>query len=132
MPKTICPFSFFQSWGHKKRSEIETIKYHTWPRTPRGKASKNTRTHNIQESQEVSLFPADDHTAARNRQHSITKRKHETQITRSYVLERSIRRLLEVLNIYCFKIIQYIKKFPSPYDLSCWWDVKHKHNNNNT
>ena len=19
----------------------------------------------------------------------------------------------------------------SPYDLSCWWDVKHKHNNNN-
>ena len=20
---------------------------------------------------------------------------------------------------------------PSPYDLSCWWDVKHKHNNNN-
>ena len=19
---------------------------------------------------------------------------------------------------------------PSPYDLSCWWDVKHKHNNN--
>ena len=20
---------------------------------------------------------------------------------------------------------------PSPYDLSCWWDVKQKHNNNN-
>ena len=34
---------------------------------------KNTRKHNKQESQEVSLFPAGGHKAARNRQDGITK-----------------------------------------------------------
>ena len=34
---------------------------------------KNTRKHNIQESLEVSPFPAGDHKAAGNRQGSITK-----------------------------------------------------------
>ena len=43
---------------------------------------KNTRKHHIQESQEVSPFPAGDHKAARNRQDrmTLTKVKHETQI----------------------------------------------------
>ena len=25
----------------------------------------------------------------------------------------------------------FLSRGPSPYDLSCWWDVKHKHDNNN-
>ena len=36
-------------------------------------SDKNTRKHHTQESQAVSSFPAGDHKAARNRQHSMTK-----------------------------------------------------------
>ena len=36
-------------------------------------SDKNTRKHNTQESQEVSLFPAGDHKAAMIRQDSISK-----------------------------------------------------------
>ena len=36
-------------------------------------SNTNTRKHNMQESHEVSPFPAGDHKAARNRQYSITK-----------------------------------------------------------
>ena len=35
-------------------------------------SDKNTRQHHIQESQEVSPFPAGDHKTARNRQDSVT------------------------------------------------------------
>ena len=51
----------------KEGSGIDTIKYHTWPRTPHGKVAPHT-----QESQEVSPFPAGDHKAAINRQDSMT------------------------------------------------------------
>ena len=37
------------------------------------KSNKNTRKCHIQESQEVSSFPAGDHKAARNRQDSMAK-----------------------------------------------------------
>ena len=47
----------------------------TLPRTPYGKETKNI---NIQESQEVRLFPAGDHMAARNRQGNMTN-THETK-----------------------------------------------------
>ena len=40
-------------------------------------SDKNTRKHYIQESQEVSHFPAGDHKAAMNRQESITNTKHK-------------------------------------------------------
>ena len=39
---------------------------HTW------KNDKNTQKHHVQESQEVSLFPAGDHKAAMNRQELTT------------------------------------------------------------
>ena len=44
-------------------------------------SGKNTRKRHIQESQEVSPFPAGDHKAARNRQDCMTD-KHETQTTK--------------------------------------------------
>ena len=50
---------------------IDTIKNHTWPRTPQGKVTKHNK-HNTQESQEASPFPAGDHKAAMNRQESMT------------------------------------------------------------
>ena len=42
-------------------------------------SDKNANKHNTQGSQDVSLFPADDYKAVRNRQYSITKikMKHE-------------------------------------------------------
>ena len=40
-------------------------------------SDENTRKHHIQESQEVSLFPAGDHRAAVNRQESMTNTKHK-------------------------------------------------------
>ena len=40
---------------------------------------KNTRKHHIQESQEVSPFPADDQKAAMNRQEGMTNTKHKQQ-----------------------------------------------------
>ena len=46
-----------------------------------GKWQKHKKKHHIQESQEVSPFPARDHKAARNRQECMTD-KHETQITK--------------------------------------------------
>ena len=39
-------------------------------------SDKTMRKHQIQESQEVSPFPADDHKAAMNRQDSMTDTKH--------------------------------------------------------
>ena len=39
----------------RQRSGIDTIKYHTWPRTPYGKMTK-TQENNMKESQEVSPF----------------------------------------------------------------------------
>ena len=56
----------------KARSEIDTIKYYTSPKTLYGKV---TRKHHKQESKEVSPFPAGDHKAARNRQDSMTDMK---------------------------------------------------------
>ena len=43
-------------------------------------SGKNTRKHHTQENQEVSPFPAGDHKAAKNRQDTKSKDKHETQI----------------------------------------------------
>ena len=40
-------------------------------------SDKNTRKHHIQESQEVSPFPAGDHKTAMNRQDSTTGTKHK-------------------------------------------------------
>ena len=45
----------------------------TWERGQK----THTRKHHIQESQEVSPFPADDHKAARNRYDSMTDTKHK-------------------------------------------------------
>ena len=65
-------------------------------------SDKNTRKHHIQESQEVSPFPAGDHKAAMNRQESMTNKK--LKITkrihkRSIALERSVKIfLLEGVN----------------------------------
>ena len=42
-------------------------------------SDKNTIKHHIQESQEVSPFPAGDHKAAMNRQENITNTKHKQQ-----------------------------------------------------
>ena len=41
------------------------------------KSDKNTREPHIQESKEVSPFPADDRKAAMNRQESMTNTKHK-------------------------------------------------------
>ena len=61
---------------------------------------QNTIKHNIQESQEVSSFPASDNKAARNRHDSMID-KHETQITKMiHYLELSVRKLLEGLNMF--------------------------------
>ena len=38
-------------------------------------SDKNTRKDNAQQSQQVSLFPAGDHKAARNKQYSMTDTK---------------------------------------------------------
>ena len=54
---------------------MDTIKYHTYTRTPYGKVKK-TRKHHIQESQEVNPFQEGDHRAARNRQ-DIMRDKHK-------------------------------------------------------
>ena len=51
------------------------------------KSDKNKRKCHLRESQEVSLFLAGDHKAARNRQDSITE-KHETQITKSVIQKK--------------------------------------------
>ena len=40
-------------------------------------SDKNTRKHHIQESQEVSPFPAGDHKATMNRQDSMTDMEHK-------------------------------------------------------
>ena len=53
-----------------KEQEMDTIKYHTWHEMPYGKVTKHKK-HHIQESQEVSSFPAGHNKAAMNRQHSI-------------------------------------------------------------
>ena len=70
------------------------------------KSDKNTRKQHTEESQEVSHFTAGDYKAAWNRHDSmtkthtkhncITKRAHK----RSTALQRSIRKLLEGLNIF--------------------------------
>ena len=55
----------------KDQESINTLKYHTLPETLYGKVTKTQG--NIQESQEVSPFPAGDHKAARNRHDSKIK-----------------------------------------------------------
>ena len=62
-------------------------------------SDKNTRKYHTQESQEVIPFPEEDHKAVRNRQDNntkIAKRIHK----RSTALERSVRKLLEGLNMF--------------------------------
>ena len=59
-----------------------------------GKDTKTYQINHIQESQEISPFPAGDYTTTTNRQDSTTD-EHETQITKrihkiSTVLERSV------------------------------------------
>ena len=62
--------------------------------------SEKGRKHNTQESQEVSFFPAGDHKASRNGQDSITKTIIERIQKRRTALERSIKQLLEGLNMF--------------------------------
>ena len=62
---------------NKQRPGIDIINYHTWPQYTTWESDKNTRKHHIQESQEVSHFPAGDHKAAMNRQGSMTDTKHK-------------------------------------------------------
>ena len=58
--------------GRRQRSGIDTIKYHTQPKTPYGKVTKHKK--NITDkSQRVSSFLEGDHEAAWNRQDSIIK-----------------------------------------------------------
>ena len=57
--------------------ELESIQTSTTPRTPHRTVTKQTRKHHIQESQEVSPFPADDHETALDRQDSMTDTKHK-------------------------------------------------------
>ena len=71
--------------GHKESNQTKnnTIKYHTWPKTPHGnviktwtwECDKNTRKHHLQESQEASPCPAGDHKATMNRQDSMINMK---------------------------------------------------------
>ena len=67
--------------------------------------TKHKKTlHIIEPDRQLRPFPADYHRAARNRSDSMTD-KHETQIIkrihkRSTALERSVRKLLEGLNIF--------------------------------
>ena len=68
-------------------------------------SDKNTRKRHTQESQEISPFPACDHKAARNRQNSIIKTyvKHKQRRRihkRNTALERSVKQLLEGLNMF--------------------------------
>ena len=59
----------------KKKAKIKN-RYNQVPHLTRDtiwESDKNTRKHRIQESQEVSRFPAGDDKAARNRQDSIIK-----------------------------------------------------------
>ena len=53
-------------------SGIDTIKYHTRPRTQYEEVLKTTKRHS-KERKEVSLFPAGDHKGARHRQASMAK-----------------------------------------------------------
>ena len=66
---------YYQSKEEKQRSGIDTIKYmyHTWPKTTYGKVTKTQEKHHTQESQDLSPFPADGQTGARNRESSMTK-----------------------------------------------------------
>ena len=64
-----------------QRSGINTFKYHSWPRIPKGKVT-NSQLDTTNVSQEVSPFPACDHKAHINRRaqrHSKhkTERKHK-------------------------------------------------------
>ena len=62
-----------------------------------GESDKKTRKHHIQDSQEVSPFPAGDHKAARNRQTS-TKYKCKKKIhKRSTALERPVRKVIKFI-----------------------------------
>ena len=60
------------NWVSKVGSGIDKIKYTPDPGHHMGKW-QNTKKHHIQESQEVSPFPAGDHKAAMNRQININK-----------------------------------------------------------
>ena len=76
----------------KIRNEYNQVPHLTQDTT--WESDKNTRKHLIQESQEVSPFPAGDHKAATNRQDSMTDTKHKYLTNgihkRSTALERSV------------------------------------------
>ena len=60
---------------HNGQEYIDTIKYHTWFKTPYGKDTKNTRKHHTKESKYFSYFLVGGDKAARNRQGSIIFRR---------------------------------------------------------
>ena len=62
-----------------KKAQIRN-RYNQVPHLAQGttwESDKNTRKHHIQENQEVSPFPADDHKAALNKQESMANTKHK-------------------------------------------------------
>ena len=72
---------FYNAAKVRKKAKIRN-RYNQVPHRTRDtllEIDKNTRTYHTQESQEVSLIPAGDHKAARNRQDSITLTKTNTK-----------------------------------------------------
>ena len=61
----------------KTRNQYNQVPHLTQDTT--WKSDKNTRKHHIQESQEVSPFPAGDHKAEMNRQECMKNTKHKWQ-----------------------------------------------------
>ena len=74
--------SKYERW---QRSGIGTIKYNTCPRIPHGKVAKTQL--NINESQEVSPFPAGDHKAAMKRRKSMKNTRQTLKLFFKVILE---------------------------------------------
>ena len=103
--RTSARNSTVEHWKKvRKKAKIRNI-YNQVPHLNQDtewESDKNTRKHHIQESQEVSPFPAGDHKAERNRQDSMAKTNtiNKNIHNRSTALERSVRKLLEGLNYF--------------------------------
>ena len=63
------------------------------------------KKHHIQESQEVSPFPASDHKAARNRQDSIWNIKNGTNLTLNFDVDQNIRCLVRLKRSLTYQCI---------------------------
>ena len=83
------------------RSEIDTIKYHTWPWIPHGEVTK-TQLNITNESQEVSPFPVCDQKAAMNKRNAWPtqdinntndpQKKYRLEMVSQYILLEGLNR----------------------------------------